>query len=579
MILPDRGPGPDLAVDETAPRLARTVSESDSQGGKAAGAVPGTDFVTMADAARIKGVSYHTVSRAVRHGRLPVERVGRMALIAASDLQAWRPMTERRPRRYQQRESPALTVGFGMVDGNGSESAGRYAGMAERIMTDAATLGLDAYLARCGERLAADLGCTSLSIWACATDRAAPTTLSLFTQVQMGGEGWFVASRLGFPRTITPTPGTPFADLLASPGAQVVPAASVTEAGLLGMADAVLVAPVRVGSQLLGLVVGELVQGGLPDAELRVLVHLLKQVAFGWVMNRERAEQDRRIRMFEAVLDAAPVGIRLLDGAEVQYRNRRDIDLFPEGSPLSTMLEDDLSRHGDGDGDIVLQDTLGCRVDVELTRIPGDPEFGDGQLRSVVVSQDQSEQVAERDREERVVRALRRDVVRARAASDLARQVQGASTAAMVIQRGLPMLIAAIEGDSAMVKLRDLRGRLERIPFGAGDVSDVIPATVSPMSYPSTVLAFARRQPVIVTAYTAATFEREAMEHAGWRSMLVVPLVVKDDQLGFVMVGYGEDTQADRNVMGLASELAQVLAEAVVVARDHERLTAELAQV
>lgn len=59
----------------------------------------GADRVTMVEAARLKGVSYHTVSRAVRKGRLPVERLGRMALISARDLHAWRPVKERVPRK------------------------------------------------------------------------------------------------------------------------------------------------------------------------------------------------------------------------------------------------------------------------------------------------------------------------------------------------------------------------------------------------------------------------------------------------------------------------------------------------
>jgi len=61
----------------------------------------GSDRYTMAEAAKLKGVSYHTVSRAVRKGRLPVLRLGRMALISADDLRAWRPMRERAPRRYR----------------------------------------------------------------------------------------------------------------------------------------------------------------------------------------------------------------------------------------------------------------------------------------------------------------------------------------------------------------------------------------------------------------------------------------------------------------------------------------------
>ena len=52
---------------------------------------------TMAEAAQFKGVSYHTVSRAVRRKRLTHHRIGRQVLIASADLMAWRPMVERRP--------------------------------------------------------------------------------------------------------------------------------------------------------------------------------------------------------------------------------------------------------------------------------------------------------------------------------------------------------------------------------------------------------------------------------------------------------------------------------------------------
>jgi excisionase family DNA binding protein len=61
------------------------------------------DYYTMVDAAQFKGVSYHTVSRAVRRGKLAVQRIGRQALIARADLEAWRPMVERAPRKYRQR--------------------------------------------------------------------------------------------------------------------------------------------------------------------------------------------------------------------------------------------------------------------------------------------------------------------------------------------------------------------------------------------------------------------------------------------------------------------------------------------
>lgn len=68
------------------------------------------DLYTMDDAARLKGVSYHTVSRAVRRGLLPAQRLGKMVLISLSDLQAWKPMVERAPRKFRSRQAIVCSV-------------------------------------------------------------------------------------------------------------------------------------------------------------------------------------------------------------------------------------------------------------------------------------------------------------------------------------------------------------------------------------------------------------------------------------------------------------------------------------
>jgi excisionase family DNA binding protein len=65
---------------------------------------------TMRQAAQWKGVSYHTVSRAVRLGILPHRRLGRQVLIAAADLTAWQPMYSRAPRKYRRVPDPAATA-------------------------------------------------------------------------------------------------------------------------------------------------------------------------------------------------------------------------------------------------------------------------------------------------------------------------------------------------------------------------------------------------------------------------------------------------------------------------------------
>ena len=99
--------------------------------------VTGTgDVYTMAEAARLKGVSYHTVSRAVRRGKLPATRLGRMALITSEDLREWRPMRERAPRKYRRREpnpeaTPAL---LDLASAERVELASRLASLYEALL-------------------------------------------------------------------------------------------------------------------------------------------------------------------------------------------------------------------------------------------------------------------------------------------------------------------------------------------------------------------------------------------------------------------------------------------------------------
>lgn len=61
---------------------------------------------TMTEAARLKGVSSRTVSRAVRRGVLPICRQGRQGFIAADALATWHPKRRRAPRENRRDAGP-----------------------------------------------------------------------------------------------------------------------------------------------------------------------------------------------------------------------------------------------------------------------------------------------------------------------------------------------------------------------------------------------------------------------------------------------------------------------------------------
>jgi excisionase family DNA binding protein len=124
------------------------------------------DVYTMAEAARLKGVSYHTVSRAVRRGKLPATRLGRMALITSEDLREWRPMRERAPRKYRRREpnpeaTPAL---LDLASAERVELASRLATLYEALHSAASDSARDELFGLLADRLAGTLGLRRVAI-------------------------------------------------------------------------------------------------------------------------------------------------------------------------------------------------------------------------------------------------------------------------------------------------------------------------------------------------------------------------------------------------------------------------------
>ena len=140
------------------------------------------DVYTMAEAARLKGVSYHTVSRAVRRGKLPATRLGRMALITSEDLREWRPMRERAPRKYRRREpnpeaTPAL---LDLASAERVELASRLASMYEALFAAAAEVPREEFYGLVAERLAGTLGLRRVGIRIIDEDRGRAVRVGVY---------------------------------------------------------------------------------------------------------------------------------------------------------------------------------------------------------------------------------------------------------------------------------------------------------------------------------------------------------------------------------------------------------------
>jgi excisionase family DNA binding protein len=205
----------------------------------------------MAEAAALKGVSYHTVSRAVRRQKLPVQRLGRMALISAEDLRAWRPMRERAPHKYRQR-SPNPDANPALVDLSMKDRVSLALDLStlfELLHQAAVELPLPEFMSLVVNRFAAALELRRAVIWSVDPDEQMGRRLASF----------------GPPLSNAPD-SAPLADLtifrqgLDLDRAAVVPGSTVdamaTPWQIYNLGN-YLLAPLRVGTTIRGVLVGD----------------------------------------------------------------------------------------------------------------------------------------------------------------------------------------------------------------------------------------------------------------------------------------------------------------------------------
>jgi excisionase family DNA binding protein len=239
---------------------------------------PADDVYTMAEAARLKGVSYHTVSRAVRRGKLPAQRLGRMALIALPDLQAWRPMRERAPRKYRRREPDAAAVPalVDLASGERVNLAGQLALLIEAnhdLVRDEPTT----FLQHLAERFAQAFGLAHVDIWTWGATDEAPRLAA-----HVGGGAEHAAA------DAPPDGNVARWRTLAS--ASLIPTQDEAAGADSDGAASQLAAPLRIGATALGVVVGE--RGGEPvtasAAQLQFAQALANQAALALELQRLR---------------------------------------------------------------------------------------------------------------------------------------------------------------------------------------------------------------------------------------------------------------------------------------------------
>ena len=306
-----------------------------------------TDRVTMTEAARLKGVSYHTVSRAVRRGKLPVLRLGRMALISMADLQAWQPMKERAPRKYRrtQRSGEAGDL-LSLIDVDHLELVRRVATFYELIGTIATEGSLEELASVVTSRFAEALNLQRAAMWHFDMDAEVARRLGTYQEavLRLSDEVPIDRSRI-------------FEEFASHPRPHIIEDLNALMPGEPGLGPApdladgpIIVAPMTYQNRQIGVLVGDW-RGALPqvhDQAIQLANMIATQVAIA-VDNMTRREQETRRRLqLESILDDLNGAVSVFDHrGRLTFYNEAELEMFdlqPEDVWVGQQMKDFVSR-------------------------------------------------------------------------------------------------------------------------------------------------------------------------------------------------------------------------------------------
>ncbi|MEJ7900561.1 MAG: hypothetical protein WKF63_01885, partial [Thermomicrobiales bacterium] len=552
---------------------------------------------TMSEAASIKGVSYHTVSRAVRQGRLPVTRLGRMALIGGQDLGNWEPMRERAPRRYRRgpvsarSPAPALEEAFG----GRIEIARHLATMFEVIHTASSELGIEEFGEVLSHRFAAMFGLTRASIWVSnlrdgtgqrlASIGPSFTSIPDNVEVTIGFAKVYAFIDLGNAR-VSLDPQTEFADGTGT--------SDTFPRGPL------LIVPLRVRKRTIGALFGDCEGGSLSlDQDQLALSQVVgNQVALAVDHAILRKEQRFRINQLSAILDQMSDQVRACDtDGRLNLINQTDkIYNSGEAGPAPPLGSDALANPGvlarhELDGTLIPLDRhplaralRGESItdwEYDVTRSDGRVQRAQVSARPIVVDDEITGAVyigrnvtapreEERRNGERIVR-LERASQRARAIVDLTIDLSvPLQSTQQVMQLTLECLTNAVGARCGLGLIMGPDGRLS-VCVGSCVPPDLpIPPLENPIFISTTIVAFSRQTAVAASWDEAGRDEQELMSSLEASGLLVIPIQIDRQPAGALHVFRDGADRFDEEDLSFATAASHLCAQAIDRLRTHQ---------
>lgn len=552
---------------------------------------------TMSEAATIKGVSYHTVSRAVRQGRLPVTRLGRMALIGGQDLANWEPMRERAPRRYRQDPVSARAPAPALEEALGGriEIARHLATMFEVIHAASSELGLEQFGEVLTQRFAVMFGLGRASLWVSnprdGTGQRLASVGPAFTSIPENVEltaafaKMYALIDLGNAR-VSLDPQTEFAD-----GTDTI---HDFPRGPL------LIVPLRVRNRTIGALFGDCEGGPLTlDQNRLALAQVVgNQVALAVDHAVLRKEERFRINQLSAILDqmsdqvracdtdgrlnlinqtdkiynsgeagpAPPLGSDAFANPGVIARHELDGTLIPpDRHPLARALRGESIM--DWEYDVTRSDGRVQRAQVSARPIIVDDEI----TGAVYIGRNVSAPREEKRRNEERIARLERASQRARAIVGLTIGLAASlQSAHQVMQLTLDCLTSAVGTGSGLGSTMGTGGRLTVCAGSRVPPDLLVPPMENPIFISTTIVAFSRQTAVAASWDEAGRDEQELMSSLDASALLVIPIQIDRQPVGALHVFRDGPDRFDEEDLSFGTAAGLLCAQAFDRLRTHQ---------
>lgn len=559
----------------------------------------GSDRYTMTEAAKLKGVSYHTVSRAVRKGRLPVVRLGRMALISAEDLRAWRPMRERAPRRYRAQQSvqEASSIFMDTAMGERLELTKEMSALYEIIHGASAEMPLPEFAKMLCEQMAQTFHLSRSTLWvlnesgtrAKRVGAVGSRMSSMPDEVEISRFPAFQQMFDHAPVRMSLDPQTEF------------PVGFDTHRAR--QPGPILSIPMRVGSRPVGAMFGD--RDGQPfelsPDQMALALVLANQAALALDNALLREREQHRIAQLTWIIEQTPDAIRacdsdgkltLLNAADRQVTGVTDMSAYTfggdarvnpgvverhelDGTPI-TMDQHPLSRALRGERvenwEYLATLASGDRINVVVN---AKPIAVNGEITGAVyAARNVTEARVNRERDATRVAEAERIERQSNAVITLVREMNAAETTGEVIAAAVRRMRTELAGDHAMVLMRDDNGSLSIHDCPESSYPETLQRQYDPFSLPAVLLAFAQQRPILLSRDAAGATESRIMANFDAAALLIVPLLAGDQPLGVTIVTYSTLATAKDIDLGFVVTLGQQSAQLIRHDRVVGRFTA-----